>query len=374
MTARTLVALASLGIFAACEMPADSMNFDREEIARFRANVIRPAPANPAELKVMAWNIKYGAGRIDFWFDFWGDRTQMTVSEVEGNMEGIYALIREYDPDVFVTSEIEVNSKRSAYYDMVRGILDNTNLNYATYVQTWNSSYVPSEGVGRIDLGNGIFSKYEITKAERIKQVDRTDQDPATTYFYIHRALGRAEVKLGDKSLAVWTIHAEAYDNDGTKQEHIKQTYDLLKAETLPWVIGGDFNELFPNAKQKDDFPDEPAQSIGTAFEQPPYTPQVLRPFFDDFVPWITTAEYGETVDEQSRYYTHSVIGAEHTGLDGKPGFWNRTLDYLFASPGLSWTPGESDVLQSKGRLGITLDPMLLSDHAPVVGTLKVTR
>lgn len=372
MKALSILALATLCLVAACELPADTLDFDREEIARFKATNVEAPPANPARLKIMAWNVKYGAGRIDFWFDFWGDETQMTVEQVEGNMERIYELIRQYDPDVLITSEIEVNSKRSAYYDMVRGILENTKLNYATYVQTWNGRYVPSEGVGRIDLGNAIFSKYEITKAERIRQVDRTDQDPATSYFYIHRALGRAELDLGNRSMAVWAIHTEAYDNDGTKQKHIAQAHEELKKETLPWVIGGDFNELFPNALKLSGFPDEPASSIGTPYEQPPYTPEVMKPFFADFKPWITEAEYGDTEADQRRYFTHSVIGPEHTDNNGEPGFWNRTLDYLFAAPSLSWQPGQSDVLQAKGRMGITVEPVTISDHAPVVGTLQL--
>jgi hypothetical protein len=164
-----------------------------------RSTPVEPALARPDSLEVMAWNIKYGGGRIDFWFDLWGDRVQMSEDEVRANLEGIYALIREVDPDVLMTEEIEVNSRRSAYVNMVTGILENTALNYAAYFPTWRSRYVPSEGLGRMDLGNAIFSKYPIRRAERIPQEDRTDQDPATTYFYIHRAVGRAEIDVGPR-------------------------------------------------------------------------------------------------------------------------------------------------------------------------------
>jgi len=63
---------------------------------------------------VMAWNVKYGAGRIDFWFDLWGDRVQMSEVEVQANLRGIYDLIEEVDPDILMTEEIEINSRRSA--------------------------------------------------------------------------------------------------------------------------------------------------------------------------------------------------------------------------------------------------------------------
>ncbi|HZI06882.1 MAG TPA: hypothetical protein VEZ71_22845, partial [Archangium sp.] len=52
---------------------ADPLSFTREAVPRYKARTEHPAPvANPTSLKVMAWNVKYGACRIDFWFDFWG--------------------------------------------------------------------------------------------------------------------------------------------------------------------------------------------------------------------------------------------------------------------------------------------------------------
>ncbi len=369
----------SLFCLTSCEWGWNDEKFDREEVPRFKAHADHPAPvANPTKLKVMAWNVKYGACRIDFWFDFWGDRTQMSLTEVNDCLTKVAALIREYDPDILMTEEIEVDSKRSAYVDMVRFFLENTNLRYAMYGETWDARYVPSEGVGRINLGNAIFSRYPITKAERIRQVDRTDQDAITAAFYIHRAISRAEIDLGDRTVVAYAVHTEAYDNDGTKQKQIQQIYDTLKAETMPWVAGGDFNELPPVCDETvagdcdgklrlSGFLDERASAKGTEYEQPPYTPSVMKKYYDDFTPLITLARYGVGEDAQRPFFTHSVLGPDEKNDDGVPGWWNRTLDYLFVRPGETWT--DSDVLQQPGRLGIVGDPSRLSDHAPVVGT-----
>jgi len=350
---------------------ADDMAFDREEVPVFtRSSIVAPTNPVPSELRVMAWNIKYGAGRIDFWFDYWGDRTQMTISEVEANMGNIYELLNEYNPDILMTEEIEVNSRRSAHYDMVQGILENTRLNYGAYIQTWDSRYVPSEGVGRTDLGNAIFSRYPITFAERIRQVDRTDQDAVTATFYIHRMIGRSIIDVGDnREIAAYVVHTEAYDQDGTKAKQIQQIHDEIKKETRPFVLGGDFNELPPTAVRLEDFPDELASAEGTDFEQPPYTPQIMQKFYDDYLPWVTLERYGDTEEQQRAYYTHTVAGPGHVDENGKPQFWNRTLDYLFVTKADAWKVGTTDVLQENGRLGITSNPLWLSDHAPVVGT-----
>ncbi|MDI1450850.1 endonuclease/exonuclease/phosphatase family protein [Polyangium sp. 6x1] len=362
---------ALLALLPACEPMADDLDFVRQEVqVTTRSTLVPPADPTPATLKVMAWNVKYGAARIDFWFDYWGDRVQMTRQEVVENMADLYRLVNEYDPDILMTEEIEVNSKRSAYYDMVQGMLEGTSLNYAAYIQTWNSRYIPSEGVGRMDLGNAIFSKYPITFAERIRQEDRTDQDGITAKFYIHRMIGRAVIDVGaGRDVAAYVVHTEAYDVDGTKGRQIQQIYDEIKKETLPFVLGGDFNELPPTALKLVGFPDEHPSSIGTEYEQPPYTPEIMQKFYDDYVPWVSLEAYGATEAEQRRFFTHTVAGPLRNDETGQPQFWNRTLDYLFVTKADAWAPSSTDVLQEPGRQGIKSDPLLLSDHAPVVGT-----
>jgi endonuclease/exonuclease/phosphatase family metal-dependent hydrolase len=369
VVAMVLLPLLSLAA-GSCEPIATTWDNERESVpVHRRAKIAEPADPAPTALKVMAWNIKYGAGRIDFWFDMWGDRVQMTAAEVERNLEGIYALINEVKPDVLMTEEIEVNSRRSAYTNMVLGILEHTHLNYAAYMPTWKSRYIPSEGVGRMDLGNAIFSVYPIKSAERIRQVDRTDQDPLTSYFYIHRAVGRAVIAAGPRDVAVMVVHTEAYDTDRTKARQTDQIFQLMVDEPLPFVVGGDFNAIPPGSVKVSSFNDEHPDSIGTDFEQPPYDLGDMVPFYEAFVPHVDLGRYGTTKEEQKRYFTHSVIGRDRIGSQGEPGFWNRQLDYLFVRAADRWVPGTTDVLQQRGDSGISSDPMLLSDHCPVLGT-----
>jgi len=356
--------LAASVSLAGCEPLADPIEPDRVEVPVFeRAQKVAADPA-PRRLKVMTWNIKYGACRIDFWFDGWGDRTQMTTREVRGNLDAIEALIREVDPDILFANEIEVNSRRSAYVDMIEDILEHTALNYGAYFQAWNSRYIASEGVGRIDMGVATFSKYPITFAERIRQPDQTDLDFLHKIFYLHTVVGRARVRVGARELGAFVAHVSAYDTDGTKQRQLKQLEELVAAETLPFVLGGDFNELPPTAAKLSDFADEHPDLKGTEFEQPPYTPQAMRPFFERWSSAISLERIGTTEAQQSAFYSHSIRGPHHGG------FWTRTLDYLFIGNGGTWR--DTDVLQSPGRLGITSDPNTLSDHAPVAGTWEL--
>lgn len=339
-------------------------------------------PPGPLRLKVMTWNVKYGAGRIDFWFDLWGDRVEMTLDEVNFNMGRIYDLINEVQPDVLVANEIEINSKRSAYVDMVKGVLDHTDLRWAGYVPLWQDRYVASEGVGRVDCGNAVFSRYPIVKHQRIAQVDRTDQSAIVSTFYWHRAIAYSVLEVGSRQVAVYGIHTEAYDTDKTNAKQQKQIYDLARAETLPFLLAGDFNALPPGSVKVSSFNDEAPEAKGTDYEQPPYNPEDLRPFFTDFQDAIGLDRYGATEAEQSRWYTHSVIGPGTVGANNEPGHWTRRLDYLFVRKADKWL--DADVLQTKGRgtgpgttvtasgQGLAGDPLYLSDHCPVVGIWEV--
>ena len=360
---------------SACE-PYATISDERTSYAvRVDPNPTPPADPAPTSLKVMTWNIKFGAARIDFWFDLWGDTVQMSVDDVNGNLENIYALINEVHPDVLLTNEIDINSRRSQYVDMVQGILEHTHLNYAGYVPTWKSRYIPSEGVGRMDMGNAIFSTYPMRSIEGLPLTQRHDQDALTDYFYLHRSVARAILDLGDGvNVVVLGAHTDAYDTDGTKSQQLREIKDILDAETLPVVIAGDFNAIPPTSIHTSGFNDDNPDALGTEFETPPYVLTDMQPFFDDYVPETSLDRYGATESAQSHFYSHSIIGPNTIGSQGEAGFWTRKLDYLFVRAPSSWRPDSTDVLQETGRLGITLNPLFLSDHAPVVGVWEFPR
>ncbi len=365
-----------------CEPLYDDLDFETAPAVIYRAAKLTENPklTAPQTQRVMAWNIKYGAKRAPFWFDCWGDRVQMSRAEVEANMADLYALINEVDPDILMLEEIEVNSRRSAYFDMVQGILDNTKLNWGAYFQAWNSRYIASEGLGRMDLGNAILSKRTITEATRTRQDDRTDQSALTKAFYIHRVIGRAKIDLDGQDVATFVVHAAAYDVDGTKKKHINQIHKMAKDEKLPWVLGGDFNELPPTAVSTEGFKDERETAVcSDDFKQPPYTPADMQPLYDDFKPWVPLDRYGKSEATQKRYFTHTVLGPDQGNDKGEKGAWNRTLDYLFAGNKQVWVKDTTDVLQAAGQeiagtggAKLKSAPMTLSDHAPVVGTWEV--
>src|SRR5690606_25181918 len=105
-----------------------------------------------------------------------GDRVLMNKGEVLHNLERLAEKINQYDPDVLILQEVDVSSKRSAYVDQMQWLLDHTRLRYGVYAAQWKADYVPSDGLGAMDSGNGILSKYPLSEAERIALSLRSEQ------------------------------------------------------------------------------------------------------------------------------------------------------------------------------------------------------
>jgi len=135
--------------------------FDSVEDARmYRAAVSNSTPAQPDTLTIMAWNIRFGAGRLPWFGDACGERVILTAQEVTANLQNVAAKINEIQPDVLFLEEADVQSKRTAYIDEVQWLLDHTSLNYGAYGSIWKVQFIPSDGLGQMDLGTVILSPW----------------------------------------------------------------------------------------------------------------------------------------------------------------------------------------------------------------------
>mgnify|MGYP003877121695 CR=1 FL=1 len=319
-----------------------------------------PAPGAISTLRVMNYNIKFGGGRIDFFFDCFGERVLMSKDEVLENLQKVAEKIRQYDPDLLVVQEVDVRSKRGAYLDQMQWLLDNTALNYGVYASQWKADFVPSDGIGAVDSGNGILSKYPLSEGKRIALALRTDQSGIERYFYLKRNLLRAQLELpGQQSIWVVAVHAEAYSQDGTKRQHIdrfKQELDQL-AHSGGIVVGaGDLNTLPPGTHKKSGFPDSVCQNEDFIADDYRDEADWLVPLYDTYEAEVPLAEYQA---DNARYFSHTV---------DKNGFWNRKLDYVFTNARV--LPGSGLVHQDLARGG--METMPLSDHAPVTAELEL--
>lgn len=339
------------------------------------------APEDPDSVRVVTWNLKYGWAREDIFFDGWGDAVEIPAEQVVANLERQVELLEELGADIVLSQEVDRDSRRSGYVDQVDWVLQNSDFNHAAYVPIWDAEYVAQSGMGPVEMGQVVFSRWPIRVNTRIDQ-PVSESDPGyVRYFAPRRAIQQVEIDLGGlEPLHVFNVHPTAYSLDGTKQQHLAQIFDRATDVEGDVLVGGDFNVIPPGSVNTDDFDDVvDAGTIGVT--EVTYSEEemaALDPFYAAFTPAIPLVDYqepplpldpnydqgylpgntcGQRPDDQRRFFSHSLA---------RNVFWNQKLDYLFTT--LDFTDGQ--VVQCPGDAGITEEPMALSDHAPVVADL----
>lgn len=339
---------------------------DVEDAVLYKAAHIIELGVIPPEgfdvINVMTWNIRFGAARIPWYLDSCGDRVLLTKKEVMTGLEGLAEKIKQVNPDILLLQEVDLESKRTAYVDQVQWLLDHTDMNYGAFASMHQAQFIPSDGLGRIDQGNAILSRWKISEAERIQLPLRGDQSALTQYFWVRRNILKAKIDIPTslpRDFYVVDIHAAAFSTDDTKRKQIdmfKEILDELDADGAIYVAGGDLNEI-PPGSDSTNFCDEdrcPEDADDFCRDGSDFSAETdwLNDFYDDssIYPAIPLSEY---LENNSPHFTHSVVT---TGYD-----WNRKLDYLFTN--LEWITGTTVTHQ---------DAFDLSDHAPVSATLNL--
>jgi len=356
-----------------CNDPFVTVFEDSSDAVMYEANSKSDSTYDSGGVKVVTWNIRFGIARFPFFGDSCGDDVILDDATIEENMAAIADYLHVMDADIVLLQEVDVSSKRTGYMDQVQYLLDNTNLNYGCYASMWKADFIPSDGIGRIDAGNAILSKYELSDAERIQLDLRTDQDGLTQYFYLRRNIVKAKIPAlvqGAKDFYAVDIHATAFATDDTKQQHIDKYVETLaeiQSSGDYFVTGGDFNSIPPGADSTD-FCDEDicsGESIhtdadgephkeGSYFENFSGEPDILVPLYDTYNSAIDTASYN-----LPEHFTH----APSTGMidDTTATMYDRKLDYLFTN-GI-WENASSKTHQAVWEL---------SDHLPVSAVFNV--
>lgn len=347
-----------------CEPLATGFD-DEEDAVMYSKSNPGFLPIPDSTIRVMTWNIRFGIGRQPWFGDACGNNTIFKKEEIIPGMEAVVARINDVKPDILFLQECDVKSNRTAYMDELQYILDNTYFNYAAYVSEWKSEFIPSDGLGRMDMGLAILSPWPITGAKRINLATRGDQAGIVNYFYLHSCIVTGKVKIpGFKEISLLNIHASAFATDDTKKKHyeeFKAEMDKLDAAGEYFIAGGDLNELPPGSDSTDFCYED--MCPGESFHQPGDDPQHkpgsdYSPEKDWLLPIYTTYKCAFPLEmyllNQSAYFTHTTR-PEHT--------WDRTLDYLFTNH--RWRSGSAITHQEFFNE---------SDHAAVSAEFVLTR
>lgn len=351
---------APLAVLELCVLPSwacDPLNtqFDEvEKAVRYEAEEIQEPRDSVESLEVMTYNIKFAGGRIRFFFECPGERVHMSEEEVVDHLEGLAEKIRQVDPDVLMLQEVDVDSKRVAGVDQVQWLLDHTDLNYGVYASQWRARYVPKHGLGRVNSGNAILSRWPFDEATRIALPLISSQDWLTRYFYLKRNLLKSRIDVpGVGKLAVLNTHLAAFSQDGTRRKQVRQIereLSHLDEQGEPFVFGGDLNLIPPGSERTKNFADQQCEKED--FQAADYTDKLgtLEELYESYRAAIPLEDY--RADNEPHFtYTGDVDAG-----------WTRKIDYLFTNERFRDDSGL--VHQGPDRGG--LSTLERSDHAPV--------
>ena len=353
------VLVAGLCLLTGCDSLMFRTGFDDvEDAVMYTAKTLTDAPDTVDELLVINHNIKYGGGRLLFFWECGGTRYNMTDKEVRGHLDAVVDFINSTEPDILMIQEIDRLSQRSGYIDQVQYILDRTHLNYGAYASQHKADFLPSDGMGKLDFGNATLSRWPIDKATRYALPLVGEYPGYYQYFYLKRHILDATVAVpGQDNFHVVNTHLEAFSDDGTKRDQIDQFHahlSKLDDQGAMWVAGGDLNSVPDGTEVLKEFDDECTGE--SRFKGDNYEGESawLDDLFGDFSSLMPLDEYKA---DNSPWFSYT--GDPDVG-------WTRTLDYLFTNG--TWLEGE--VMQSEDQGGY--DTLPLSDHAPIRAVLEV--
>lgn len=362
-----LAVLASVLLFSfqSCEPLATSFPEESDAVVISKPNPVIPVPED-SNIQVMTWNIRFGIGRGPWFGDACGYKVAYTGEEVEAKLDEIIAEINRDKPDVLLLQEVDLPSNRSGYVDQVNYIFERTYFNYVAYGHQWKAQFIPSDGLGRLEEVNAIYSRWPLSDAVRIQLDLRGNQMFIEKYFYERCCMVQAKITVeGYEPFYAISTHTSAFSNDDTRHRHLiefRQKLDDLADNGKNIVVGGgDLNEIPPGSDTTD-------YCIQNACDGIVYHQEGVEPYHKEgmnYTPeqdWLTPLynAYNSVIpltvyqNDQLHNYTHSSRPTH---------FWDRTLDYMFSNG--KWVTNSGKVHQ---------DCTELSDHTPVSGLLGIRK
>lgn len=323
-----------------------------------------PAPVEPAPLhcapdtpmaeinrplRVLVWNIQYGASTKHHFFYDGGKAVRVPQADVDWTLDQIVQVVSELDPDIVLWQEVDRNSARTGFVDQLPILVERLGhpcFASATYHRV---PYVPTpdhEHLGRVDMQLATSGRVRMDLARR-HQLALLVEPWWRRLFNLKRAALEVRVPVqGGPPLTLINTHLSAFSfGDGSLPRQLAEIEAIAlqardRGEAV--VLAGDMNSLPPG--------DDPSR-----------LPEKDRPLYADpnepigrlFASMASTVPLETLRREPARHFTYVPFG-------GEP---DRTIDYAFVA-GPARATGHR----------VWQDRTDISDHLPFTFNLVVAR
>ena len=311
-------------------------------------------PLHP--FKVLCWNIQYMASKnYIFFYDQLarkGGDARPSQRDIKSTIQKTAKVIIDENPDFIFLQEMHEGSKSTDYADQTQALLEELPKEYCCYSEAfyYTVPFVPHPKVlGPIGMKLLTVSKYRIVESTR-HTLPFAQGNQWIPFFGFKRCLLETVIATEtQENLSLMNTHLEAFfAGSDTSQQQVMYIYHLLRNldhDSIPWVIGGDFNLLPPNIDLEE--VEEENRALYRELTE-------VKVLFDKFHSVATIDDLNGA--EKHQHYTHFP---NHKNVHAP----NRTIDYVFYSHLLT---KDHYVVRQQDTLDI-------SDHLPIVSKFFLT-
>ena len=206
------------------------------------------------QYEIISWNIGFGAYTADY--DFFMDGGTQSWAEsperLDKNLDDICDRLEDFDADLYLVQEVDIDSTRSYYRDERVPIIHTLGDDYVhTFAQNYDSPflfYPFLEPHGASRSGLLTFSTFDISKADRVELPIETS---VMKLVDLDRCYSKQIIPLENGgNLALYNLHLSAYTSDGTiANEQLALLVADMQTEYNAGnycIAGGDFNKDLP--------------------------------------------------------------------------------------------------------------------------------
>ena len=172
-------------------------------------------------------------------------------NEVQENLDRMVVALKKLKPDLVFLQEVDFFAERSFDTNQMKFLSQGLSLPYVAYVVNWNKRYVPwpywpiPQHFGRLVSGQVLLSRYPILQQQILAFPKPEDNPFWYNWFYIDRNLQEITVQVGQKELAAFNIHLEAFSSRARTQQ-LKTLKQKIRNNPKKYqIVAGDFNLIW---------------------------------------------------------------------------------------------------------------------------------
>lgn len=214
-----------------------------------------------SEMTVMTFNMGYaGLGKNE---DFIMDGGKKGIPEsrevVLGYLAGISSILEEHPSDFYLMQEVDFKARRSYQINQVLSLAEGLGQSYSTqFAYNFKAPFVPfpvsfTDYIGYVESGLSTYSNRYVESSARLQFPGAFAWPLRVANLKRAMMVSTLPIEGSDKELIMVNLHMSAYDASGTLRDqemaYLKEFLDFHSERGNYVIIGGDFNQTFPEAK-----------------------------------------------------------------------------------------------------------------------------